>query len=91
MPKVIVTAEVEDGASWEQKFRTHADLFRDQTVSEPVEFAVDGNDVTIQFEPADLDKWQEILDSDRTAQAMAHDGVKRDTVKIVVLDKKLEV
>ena len=91
MPRIVVTAEVENGATWEQNFRTHSDLFRDQTVSEAIQFAVQGNDVTITFEPSDLDKWTEIMESDRTAQAMAQDGVKRETVKIVVLDKLLDV
>ena len=91
MPRIVVTAQVDDGAEWETKFRTHGDLFRDQTVTEPVQFAVDGNDVTIVFEPNDLDTWKALLESDRTAQAMAHDGVHRDTVKIVVLDKRMDL
>ena len=28
MPKVVVTAQVEDAAKWEEEFRTHGDLFR---------------------------------------------------------------
>ena len=33
MAKVIVTAEVEDAAKWEEGFRTHGDLFRSQTTT----------------------------------------------------------
>jgi hypothetical protein len=28
MPKVILTAQVEDAAKWEAGFRTHGDVFR---------------------------------------------------------------
>ena len=28
MPKVAVTAQVEDSVKWEERFRTHGDLFR---------------------------------------------------------------
>ena len=36
MPRVVVTAQVEDLVKWEEGFRTHGDLFRSQTVSEPI-------------------------------------------------------
>jgi hypothetical protein len=56
MPAVVVTAEVEDGKTWEEHFRTHVSLFKDYTIKKPVRFAVgEGNRVTICFEPDDLD------------------------------------
>lgn len=89
MPKVIVTAQVEDAANWEQGFRTHGDLFRSQTVNHAIHFAATGeNEVAIYLEADDLDKYLEIMDSPATAEAMAFDGVKRETVKIFVLDKE---
>ena len=91
MPKVIVTAEVEDAAKWEQGFRTHGDLFKSQTVNSPIHFNVTPqNKVVICFEAEDLDKYLEILDSRATEEAMTFDGVKRDTVKIVPLDKEFD-
>ncbi len=36
MPKVIVTAQVEDPVKWEKNFRTHGSLFRSQTVNKPL-------------------------------------------------------
>jgi len=33
MPKVIVTAQVEDSANWENGFRNHAGLFNDYTAT----------------------------------------------------------
>jgi len=36
MPKVVVTAQVEDPVKWEKSFRTHGNLFRSQTVTNPL-------------------------------------------------------
>ena len=90
MPTVIITAEVDDAAKWEQGFRTHGDLFRDQTIKK-VDFAVTGeNQVACSFKVKDLDTYMKLLESDATAEAMSYDGVKRDTVKVFVLDKKFK-
>ena len=52
---------------------------------------IEGNEVAVCFEPDDLDALLEGLDSPETAEAMAIDGVKRETVKIYVLDKEFQV
>ena len=92
MPKLVITAEVNDRAMWEEGFRTHGDLFRRQTVKEPIRFgAIDGNQVAILFEPEDLDTFMKIIDSRETEEAMAMDGVKRDTVKFFVMDKEFQL
>ena len=91
MPKVIVTAEVEDATRWEQNFRTHGDLFRSQTVTTPVGIAVKAdNTVACCFEPTDLNTFMEVLESPETAKAMGADGVKRDTVKLYVMDREFQ-
>jgi len=91
MPKVIATAQVKDATKWEQGFRTHCELFKSQTVNKPIHFNVSPqNEVVICFEPDDLDKYMEILDSRATEEAMEFDGVKRDTVKILPLDKEFD-
>ena len=87
MPKVIITAKIEDPVKWEEGFRTHGDLFKAQTVGR-VDFAVDGDGVVCCFDAGDLDTYLEVLDSDATAEAMATDGVIRETVKVFVLDKE---
>lgn len=90
MPAVVVTAEVEDAKAWEERFRTHVSLFKEYSISKPVRFAVgEGNRVTICFEPENLDLYLKSMESEATAEAMAHDGVKRETVNIVVLDKSV--
>ena len=88
MTKIVVTAQVEDSVKWEEGFRTHGDLFRSQTVSR-VDFATtDENEVAVCLEPADFDKFMEIFESPATEEAMAADGVKRETVNVYVLDKE---
>jgi len=90
MPKVILTAQVEDAVKWEEGFRTHGELFRSQTTTKIDFGGTDENQVALYLEMDDLDKFMKILDSSATADAMAFDGVKRDTVKIFVLDKEFD-
>ncbi len=91
MPRVIVTAQVEDAAQWEQGFRTHGELFRSMTINKPIYFtATELNEIILNFEPDDLDKYMEVLDSRATEEAMEFDGVKRDTVKVFALDKQFD-
>ncbi len=92
MPKIVVTAQVKDPVKWEEGFRTHGDLFKSQTVTRPINIAtIEGNEVAVCFEPDDLDTFLKILDSPATAEAMEFDGVKRETVKVFVLDKQFQV
>ncbi len=91
MPRVICTAQVEDATKWEQGFRTHGELFKSMTINKPIQFNVTPeNVVVIHFEPDDLDKYMEVMDSRATEEAMEFDGVNRDTVKIVTLDKEFD-
>ncbi len=91
MPKVVITAQVEDLVKWEKGFRTHGNLFRSQTVTRPIDFAtIAGNEVAVCAEPDDLAAFMRIMDSPAVAEAMANDGVKRETVKMFVLDKQLK-
>ncbi len=88
MTKIVVTANVEDLTKWEEGFRTNGALFRSQTVSR-VDFATnEPNEVAVFLEPEDFDKFMEIFESPATVEAMESDGVKRDTVKVYVLDKE---
>ena len=52
---------------------------------------VTGNRVAVCGETTDLDAYMKIFNSPATADAMAIDGVKRETVQIFVLDKSLDV
>ena len=54
MPRVVVTAQVEDLVKWEEGFRTHGDLFRNQTVSGPIGIATnEDNEVAVCFDAKD--------------------------------------
>ena len=91
MSKAIITAQVENSASWENGFRSHAGLFNDYTATAIHFSATDDNEVAILWEVANLDRFLELLDAPETAEAMAQDGVKRDTVKVYVLDKEFNL
>ena len=72
MPKVVVTAQVEDSVKWEERFRTHGNLFRSQTVTAPIDIGIainEGNEVAVCFEPEDLDTFLKGMDSPATAGA----------------------
>ena len=90
MHNIIVIGQVEDLRKWEDGFRTHGELFKSQTVVSPVNFATPegGDEVAILFRVTDLETYMKIFESEATAEAMAHDGVKRETVRVFVLDKE---
>ncbi len=92
MPKVVVTAQVEDLAKWEEGFRTHGQLLRSMTITRPINFAtIEGNEVAVCSEPEDLKTFMDIMDSPAVEEAMEFDGIKRDTVRVFVLDKEFKV
>ena len=88
MPRVIITAQVEDAAKWEAGFRTHGELLRSMSSTVTYIATTAENEVALYAEPADLDQYFAVLESPDTAEAMAYDGVKRETVKVFVLDKE---
>ena len=82
---------MEDSKEWEDGFRTHRDLFKSMTAT-AVRYAVtDDNQIAVCTEATDQAKYFEVLESRATVDAMKSDGVKRDTVKVFVLDKKLDL
>lgn len=89
MPKILITAQVADAKKWEKGFRTHTDLFRKYTATAIDFTTTDDNDVAILWEVKDVDTYLRLMDTPETEKAMAFDGVKRETVKVFVLDKKL--
>ena len=93
MPKVVVTAQVENSVKWEEAFRTRGDLFKETlTVTAPVGYAItEGDEVAVYCEPENLDTFMKEMAGPTIAEAMAQDGVKQETVKVFVLDKKLKV
>lgn len=90
MPRIMLTAEVRDPTGWEERFRSHGELFRslwDGSFPD-VHFATtEENEVVMYMEVDDLDAYFAMQETPEIAEAMKQDGVNRDTVKIYVLDK----
>ncbi len=91
MSRAIITAQVEDSANWEKKFRSHEGLFKAYTATAVHFSATDDNEVAILWEVADLDKFLEQVNSPETAEAMSQDGVNKESVKVYVLDKEFNL
>ena len=91
MSKAIITAQVEDSANWELAFRSHAGLFNEYTATAIHFVATNDNEVAILWEVANLETFLEQLDAPETAEAMAQDGVNRDSVKVYILDKEINL
>ncbi len=88
MARIIITAQVEDSAKWEEGFRTHGELLRSMTSTVSYFTISEDNELTLYAEPNDVEKFLEVMESPATEEAMAYDGVNRETVKVVVLDKE---
>ncbi len=90
MTRIVVTAQVEDGARWEKGFRTRGKLLKSTTSTSSHYAITDDNHVAVYADVEDKVKFLEVLESEATAEARAHDGLKRDTVKVFVLDKEFK-
>ena len=90
MPRVLVVAQVEDGAKWEASFRTHGDIFKTYGLKGPIEYGVSGNSAAVCLDPENVQAFLQTLQDQATADAMKADGVKRETVNVFVLDKQLK-
>jgi hypothetical protein len=58
MPKIIITAEVQDPAKWEAGFRSHGEVFRSYSVNAPISYTTDGNRVAVCMEVASVETMQ---------------------------------
>ena len=89
MAKFLVTAEVEDRTEWEESFRTHGALFAGFGFKSPIVIGTnDNNEVAVLISVDDVQAAMAILSSPDNVQAMEADGVKRDTVRALILDKE---
>lgn len=87
MSRVVITAKVKDAAKWEEAFRTHGGLLGTMAQNRTYFSTHDDNEIVLYSEPSDLEKYLEVLDSPDTEEAMANDGVLRESVKVFVLDE----
>jgi hypothetical protein len=89
MTMVILTADVEDAAKWEREYRTHRDLFKAAGLGAMHYSVNDAGRVVTCTDVADVGAYMKFINSEATRNAMKNDGVKRETVEVVVLDKQL--
>ena len=84
MPKLIATHEVDDVAHW-LKSPKRAEVFG-SAVSNIRTFVdpQDPNRVGLSMDVPNMDAFQAIMDSDEAAAAMQHDGVRPETLVILV-------
>jgi hypothetical protein len=87
MSIVILTADVEDGAAWERAYRTHGELFKEAGLSTFHYSVDDDGHVVMSTDVDDVGAYMDFMKSQATQDAMKNDGVKRETVKLFVLDK----
>ena len=88
MPRVVITAEVEDGASWPDKVRRQSEVFKTYGIIGEIELGyTDDNVVALSYLVDDVEALRVAMESEATAKAMAEDGVKRETAQILVLDQ----
>jgi hypothetical protein len=53
--------------------------------------STDDNEIVTIWDVRDLDTMLSQIDSEETANAMQSDGVKRETVKVYVVDKGIDL
>ncbi len=60
-------------------------------VSKPIYFSTNAetNEICINAEPEDLEKYLELVQTPEMVEAMEKNGVLRDTVKLYILDKQI--
>lgn len=90
MTKIVLTAQVEDTETWEKEFRGHRDFFKEFGYTSVYEYAIGENsEVALVVDVNDVNGFLATLESPENVAAMENDGVKRDTVKVWVIDKTL--
>jgi hypothetical protein len=89
MTTMIVFHEVEDGERWAKAWRkgpgSRHEQFAEAGVTAARTFRDPGNpnSTGLLLEVSDMEKWQAFLESDAAKQAMAEDGLKVETLRIL--------
>ena len=91
MPLVGVRAKVESEEKWKEEFKTHGELFKSQGVSIAYMGAADNKSVLAIFETDNLDKFNEVFDSEETIKAMSNDGIEKDSVEKFIITDQLVI
>jgi len=92
MTRIVFTAKVKDVVKWEEGYREHGPMLREKLgVTKPIHFTTNAetNEICIQGEPDNLERYLEIVQTPELAEAMEKNGVLRETVKLYILDKQI--
>lgn len=84
MPKLIATHEVDDVAHWLSSPK-RAEVFG--SVASDIRTFVDPQNpsrVGLSMEVSDMDAFQAVMESEAGAAAMKYDGVRQDTLAVLV-------
>jgi len=92
MPRIVAVVEVDDLKTWEPAFRTHGELFRQQTIKGVYEYTMieDGNRVVLSADVEDIETFFSVLETADAEDAKDVDGVKRESMQFFVLDKTFQ-
>lgn len=83
---IAIRAEVESVDHWREKFKTHADLFKSQSVSFAYMGAANDKTVISVFETNNPDEFVRIFNDPVTAEAMSQDKITGG-VEMFLLDE----
>ena len=90
MTTMIVSVEVEDGERWAKVWRKgpgnrHETLAKaGATAARTFRDPGNPNSTGVLFEVSDMEKFQAFMESDEAKQAMAEDGLKVETMRMLV-------
>ena len=87
---IAVRAQVESADHWRTKFKTHADLFRNQGVSVAHMGSADENTVLAIFETNDVDEFIRVFNDPATMEAMSNDKVTGG-VEMFVINESFDI
>ena len=88
MTTLIVFHEVEDGERWAKAWRkgpgsTHEMFAEIRVTARTFRDPENPNSTGLLLEVSDMEKWQALLESDEGKQAMAEDGLKVETLRML--------
>ena len=90
MPRIVTTMHVDDLDSWLERVPSRGEVYRLLT-GHPVEYGTtDQGEVILSFEVDDLEAFFTAIRSQAFMEVLAVDGVRRETAKIHVLDRKVD-
>ena len=90
MPRIVTMMRVEDLDAWLERVPSRGEVYRLLT-EHPVDYGTtDEGEIVLSFEVDDLEVFFRAIRSQAFMEALAVDGIRRETAKIHVLDRKFD-